>query len=65
MYIFLMNSKELKRWLAAQGCSFESKQGGGGHLIVKLGDKVTELPMHGHGRELKKAPLKPLKNIWD
>jgi mRNA interferase HicA len=47
-----MNCKELKRWLANQGCTFETKQGGSGHLIVKLGDKKTDLPMHGHGKEL-------------
>lgn len=34
------------------GSTFESKKGGGGHLIVKLGDMKTDLPMHGHGKEL-------------
>jgi mRNA interferase HicA len=43
---------ELKRWLAKQGCVFETKRGGSGHIIVKLGDKKTDLPMHGHGKEL-------------
>lgn len=56
-----MNSKELKRWLEKQGATFESKQGGGGHLIVKLGDKKTELPMHGHGRDLKKGTVEGIK----
>lgn len=46
-----MNSKEFKRWLAQQGCTFETKSGSG-HLVAKLGDKKTDLPMHGHGKEL-------------
>jgi len=42
-----MNSAELKRWLASQGCQFETHKGGSGHLTVRLGDKVSQLPMHG------------------
>ncbi len=42
-----MNANELKRWLAAQGCSFQTHRGGSGHLTVRLGDKVSQLPMHG------------------
>ena len=56
-----MNSKELKRWLANQGCTFETKQGGGGHLIVKLGNLKSELPMHGHSKELKKGTVEGIK----
>ena len=29
-----MNASEMKRWLAKQGCTFEAKKGGSGHLIV-------------------------------
>lgn len=47
-----VNSKELKKWLAAQGCTFETKKAGSGHLIVKLGNRKSELPMHGGGKEL-------------
>jgi mRNA interferase HicA len=47
-----MTSREFKRWLAKQGCTFEPKPGGGGHLIVKRGEKKTELPMHGKQKEL-------------
>ena len=61
VYIVSMNSKELKRWLAAQGCTFDSKQGGGGHLIVKLGDKVTDIPMHGQGKELGTGLVNSIK----
>ena len=45
-----MTSQELKRWLKKQGCAFEP--GRGGHLTVRLGDKVTDLPMHGKQKEL-------------
>lgn len=45
-----MTSQEFKRWLSKQGCSFES--GHGGHLIVRLGDKMSVLPMLGKRKEL-------------
>ncbi len=48
----LMNSKELKKWLAARGCTFENKKGGSGHLIVRRGHLKSELPMHRAGKEL-------------
>ena len=44
-----MTSNQLKRRLR-QGCTFES--GKGGHLIVRCGEKVAVLPMHGSGKEL-------------
>lgn len=47
-----MNSKEFKRWLLSQGCTFETKKAGSGHLIVRRGDRKSELPMHGAGKEL-------------
>jgi mRNA interferase HicA len=46
-----MTSQEFKRWLQKQGCTFESGRSTG-HLIVRLGDKVTDLPMHGKQKEL-------------
>lgn len=54
-----MTSQELKRWLAKQGCTFES--GRGGHLTVRLGDKVTTLPMHGKGKDLGTGLVKAIK----
>ena len=45
-----MTSNQFKRWLAQQGCTFES--GKGGHLIVRRGSKMSVLPMHGSGKEL-------------
>jgi len=48
----LLNAQELKRLLASEGCTFETKKGASGHLIVKLGGKRTELPMHGSRKQL-------------
>jgi len=45
-----VTSQEFKRWLQKQGCSFEP--GRGGHLTVRLGDRVSSLPMHGNKRDL-------------
>lgn len=47
-----MNANEFRRWLAKQGCTFETHRGGSGHLTVRLGDKVSQLPVHGGNREL-------------
>ena len=47
-----MNAQELKRWLAKQGCTFEPKRGGGGHIVVRRGDRRSEIPMHGSRKEL-------------
>jgi mRNA interferase HicA len=47
-----MNSRELKKYLAAQGCTFETHRGGSGHITVRRGARKTQLPMHGGGKEL-------------
>ena len=47
-----MNAQELKKLLAKQGCSFENHKGGSGHLTVRRGDRVAQLPMHGSRKEL-------------
>jgi mRNA interferase HicA len=47
-----MNSRELKKYLAAQGCTFETHKGGSGHITVRRGDRKTQLPMHGGGKEV-------------
>jgi mRNA interferase HicA len=59
--ICTMNSNQFKRWLAKQGCTFESKPGGSGHLIVKLGNKKTEFPMHGGKKQLGKGLIEEIK----
>ena len=54
-----MTSGELKRWLEKQGCSFSP--GRGGHMLVRLGDKKTILPMHGKNHELKSGTVIGIK----
>ena len=56
-----MNAKEFKKWLAARGCTFETKTGGSGHLIVKRDGRKSELPMHGRGRELGTGLVNAIK----
>ncbi len=46
-----MNSNQFKAWLKKQGCTFETKAGTG-HIVVRLGDKKADLPMHGGKKEL-------------
>lgn len=47
-----MNASELRRYLAKQGCTFENHRGGSGHVTIRLGDKKSQLPMHGGSKEL-------------
>lgn len=47
-----MNASELRKLLASHGCTFESHKGGSGHLTVRRGDRVSQLPMHGGRKEL-------------
>lgn len=56
-----MNTREFRRWLEKMGCTFEKKRGGSGHLIVRLGDKKTDFPMHGHGKELGTGLVNKIK----
>jgi mRNA interferase HicA len=56
-----MNAREFKKWLAAQGCTFESKRSGSGHLIVRRGDRKSELPMHGGRKELGTGLVNAIK----
>ena len=52
-YIWAMTPGQFKRWLAKQGCTFEP--GKGGHLNVRLGNKMSTLPMHGSRKEIGKG----------
>lgn len=54
-----MTSREFKRWLTKQGCTFEP--GHGGHLTVRLGARVSTLPMHGSDHELGKGLIERIK----
>ena len=47
-----MNSRELRRWPKKHGCTFHSHKGGSGHLTVRSGERISQLPMHGSRREL-------------
>lgn len=55
-----MNSNQFKAWLRQQGCTFETKPGGSGHLVVRLGSRKSEIPMHG-SKELKKRLVEGVK----
>lgn len=54
-----MTSQELKRWLTKQGCTFEP--GRGGHITVRLGDRLSVLPMHGKRKDLGAGLVKAIK----
>ncbi|PZR37194.1 type II toxin-antitoxin system HicA family toxin [Caulobacter segnis] len=56
-----MNANELKRWLSKQGCTFETHRGGSGHLTVRLGDRTSQLPMHGARKELGTGLVNKIK----
>jgi mRNA interferase HicA len=56
-----MNSSELRRWLAKQGCSFETHKGGSGHVTVIRGDRKSQLPTHGASKELGKGLVQKIK----
>lgn len=56
-----MNAGELKRWLARHGCTFETHRGGSGHVTVRLGDRTTQLPMHGASKELGTGLVNKIK----
>ena len=42
-----MTYREFQRWLKKQGCTFRSREGGTGHLLVKYKGIETSFPMHG------------------
>lgn len=56
-----MNASELRRWLAKQGCKFENHRGGSGHVTIYLGDRKSQLPMHGGNKELGPALVNKIK----
>jgi mRNA interferase HicA len=56
-----MNAAELRRWLGKQGCTFENHKGGSGHVTVLRGDRKSQIPMHGRGKELGKGLVQKIK----
>lgn len=59
LYSPFVTSQAFRRWLQKQGCTFE--QGHGGHVIVRLGDRMSVLPMHGKGKELGNGLVNAIK----
>ncbi len=59
LYTPTVTSQEFKRWLRKQGCTFEP--GHGGHLIVRLGNRMAVLPMHGQGKDLGTGLVNAIK----
>jgi mRNA interferase HicA len=57
--LYPVRSSEFKRWLEKQGCTFEP--GRGGHLTVRRGKHITDLPMHGKGKELGTGLVNAIK----
>lgn len=55
-----MNSNQFKIWLRKQACTLETKRGTE-HLIIRLGDRKSELPMHGGNKELGKGLVAKIK----
>ena len=53
-----MTPRQFKRWLGRQGCVFET--GKGGHLVVRLGDRKSILPMHGK-KDMPKGTIEAVK----
>ena len=41
--------------------TFETKKGGSGHLVVRRGDRKSELPMHGGRKELGTGLVNAIK----
>ena len=56
-----MNAGEPRRWLKKRGCTFETHQGGSGHLTVRRGDRTSQLPMHGGRKELGRGLVAKIK----
>jgi mRNA interferase HicA len=54
-----VTSAEFKRWLERQGCTFEA--GKGGHMKVRLGKRLSVLPMHGSNKEIGKGLAERIK----
>ena len=56
-----MTAREYPLWLVKQGCTFESHKGGSGHPTVIRGDRRSQLPMHGGGKELGTGLINKIK----
>jgi len=61
LYLIRMKASEFRRWLARQGCTFQAHRGGSGHVTVRLGDRKSQLPMHGADKELGTGLVQKIK----
>lgn len=50
-----MNSRELRIILAKAGCTFSSRINGSNHIMVEMGNRTSQIPMHAGGRDLGDA----------
>jgi mRNA interferase HicA len=55
-----MKHTEARRELKKLGCTFETREGGTGHLIVRYKGKQTSFPMHG-SKEIGTGLFKAIK----
>lgn len=60
-----MKAREFQQWLRKRGCSFETHKGGSGHLTVRRGDRISQLPMHGSRGELGTKLIAKIKKDLD
>lgn len=60
-----MKPSEFRRWLAKQGCAFETHKGGSGHLTVIRGNRRSQLPMHGSNKDLGPRLVAKIKKDLD
>ena len=59
-----MNAQELRRYLARRGCTFTTLKGGSGHITVRLGNRTSQMPMHGSRKDLGRGLVnKILKDL--
>ena len=56
-----MKANELRRWLRRRARTFHTHKGGSGHITVRLGDRTTQLPMHGGNKELGRGLVAKIK----
>lgn len=60
-----MKASEFRRWLKKRGCTFENHRSGSGHVTVRREGLVSQLPMHGAGRDLGKSLIAKIKKDLD
>jgi len=56
-----MNTNQFRRWLKRHGCTFETHRRGSGHLTVRRGDRVPQLPTHGSRKQPGTGLVKKIK----